>query len=176
MARAAAPAPTTDGVTPRRREEGTRHGPTDEGLRGHELTGADLADTLGVPRNQAHAMASRARGHFEAALGVLLVARSGQQACPGLAGLTAGWDGQLTVLFRKRVSRHIRHCAVCGARRRRELALDTLLELLPVAVLPAALRHQVLSLVADSAPAAVARRLAIGQRAGPLGRLASPGR
>src|SRR5580704_11230111 len=28
---------------------------------GHELDGADLADALGVPRNQAHAMASRAR-------------------------------------------------------------------------------------------------------------------
>ena len=57
---------------------------------GHELTGADLADTLGVPRNQAHAMASRARAHFEAALGVLLVARSGQDACAELAAHHGG--------------------------------------------------------------------------------------
>ncbi len=71
---------------------------------GHELTGADLADTLGVPRNQAHAMASRARAHFESALAVLLVARSGQDACPELATIMAGWDGKLTVLLRKRVS------------------------------------------------------------------------
>jgi RNA polymerase sigma factor (sigma-70 family) len=136
---------------------------------GHELTGADLADTLGVPRNQAHAMASRARVHFEAALGVLLVARSGQEACAELASIMAGWDGKLTVLLRKRVSRHLRRCDICGARRRRELTPDSLLGVLPVAVLPVALRHQVLSLVADTSPAAVARRLAIGQRLGPVG-------
>jgi RNA polymerase sigma factor (sigma-70 family) len=136
---------------------------------GHELTGADLADTLGVSRNQAHAMASRARAHFEAALGVLLVARSGQDACPELATIMTGWDGQLTVLLRKRVSRHIRHCDICGARRRQELTPDSLLGVLPVAALPVALRHQVLSLVADPSPAAAAQRLAIGQRLGPVG-------
>ena len=136
---------------------------------GHELAGADLADALGVPRNQAHAMASRARAHFEAALGVLLVARSGQDACPELTAFLDGWDGQLTVLLRKRVTRHIRRCPACGARQRREMNPESLLSLLPVAVLPASLRHQVLSLLADPSPAAAARRLAIGQRAGPLG-------
>ena len=136
---------------------------------GHELAGADLADALGVPRNQAHVMASRARAHFEAALGVLLVARSGQQACPGLAAILDGWDGRLTVLLRKRVTRHIRHCPVCGARQRREMTPESLLSLLPAVVLPASLRHQVLSLLADPSPAAAARRLAIGQRIGPLG-------
>ena len=136
---------------------------------GHELTGTDLADTLGVPRNQAHAMASRARAHFEAALGVLLVARSGQDACAELATIMAGWDGKLTVLLRKRVSRHIQRCDICGARQRRELTPDSLLGVLPVAALPVALRHQVLSLVADPSPAAAAQRLAIGQRLGPVG-------
>jgi hypothetical protein len=136
---------------------------------GHELTGADLADALGVPRNQAHAMASRARAHFESALGVLLVARSGREACPDLAGILAGWDGRLTVLLRKRVGRHIRRCGVCGDRQRRELSPVTLLGVLPIAVLPAALRHQVLGLIADGSPSAVAQRLAVGQRAGSLG-------
>ena len=136
---------------------------------GHELAGADLADALGVPRNQAHVMASRARAHFEAALGVLLVARSGQEACPGLAAILDGWDGRLTVLLRKRVTRHIRHCPGCGARQRREMNPESLLSLLPAVVLPASLRHQVLSLLADPSPAAAARRLAIGQRIGPLG-------
>ena len=44
-----------------------------------------------------------------------------------------------------------------------------LLSVLPVAALPAALRHQVLGLVADRSPGAVAQRLAVGQRAGALG-------
>ena len=138
---------------------------------GHELSGADLADALGVPRNQAHAMASRARAHYESALGVLLVARSGRGACPELAGILEGWDGRLTVLLRKRVGRHIGRCDACGDRQRRELSPVALLSILPVAALPAALRHQVLSLIADGSPGAVAQRLAVGQRAGTL----SPG-
>src|SRR4029077_15405979 len=73
----------------------------------HELEGADLAAALGVPRNQAHALASRARGQFETALGALLVARYGQQSCADLADILAGWDGELTVLLRKRINRHI---------------------------------------------------------------------
>ena len=136
---------------------------------GHELSGADLADALGVPRNQAHAMASRARAHYESALGVLLVARSGREACPELAGILEGWDGRLTVLLRKRVGRHIRRCDICGDRQRRELSPVALLSVLPVAALPAALRHQVLGLIADGSPGAVAQRLAVGQRAGALG-------
>ena len=121
---------------------------------GHELAGADLADALGVPRNQAHAMASRARAHFEAALGVLLVARSGRDSCPDLSAILEAWDGRLTVLLRKRVGRHIRRCDVCGDRQRRELSPVSLLSALPVAALPAALRHQVLGLIADGSPGA----------------------
>ena len=40
----------------------------------HDLNGADLAAVLGVPRNQAHVLALRARGQLEKALGALLVA------------------------------------------------------------------------------------------------------
>src|SRR5205823_2854879 len=40
-----------------------------------ELSGADLAAVLAVSRNQAHALALRARGRLERELGVLLVAR-----------------------------------------------------------------------------------------------------
>ena len=136
---------------------------------GHELDGADLADALGVPRNQAHAMASRARAHFEAALGVLLVARAGREACAELAGILEGWDGRLTVLLRKRVGRHIRRCGVCGDRQRQELSPVALFSVLPMAALPVALRHQVLGLITDGSPGAAAQRLAVGQRAGPLG-------
>lgn len=136
---------------------------------GHELAGADLADALGVPRNQAHAMASRARAHFEAALGVLLVARAGRDACAELAGILEGWDGRLTVLLRKRVGRHIRRCAVCGDRQRRELSPVALFSVLPAAALPTALRHQVLGLITDGSPGAVAQRLAVGHRVGALG-------
>ena len=130
------------------------------------LAGADLADALGVSRNQAHALASRARSQFETSLGVLLVARSGREFCPDLAGLLEGWDGQLTVLLRKRVNRHIERCDVCGARRRRELSPAMLLGLLPVALLPASLREQIVHLVADTTQGSLAYRARVGHRAG----------
>jgi RNA polymerase sigma factor (sigma-70 family) len=135
----------------------------------HELDGADLAAALGVPRNQAHALASRARTQFETALGALLVARSGQESCPNLAGLLDGWDGELTVLLRKRINRHIENCDICGERKRRELSPAALLSLLPVALLPAGLRHELFRLVADRSPVAAEHRDLVVQRAGPMG-------
>jgi RNA polymerase sigma factor (sigma-70 family) len=42
----------------------------------HAFYGADLADALGVPRNQARALAARGRARLESALGALLVTRS----------------------------------------------------------------------------------------------------
>jgi hypothetical protein len=135
----------------------------------HELDGADLADALGVPTNQAHALASRARAQFETSLGALLVARTGRESCPELDSILAGWDGQLTVLLRKRVNRHIENCDVCGERKRRQLSPAMLLSMLPVAVLPAGLRSQLFRLVADVSPAASAYRARVAQRAEPFG-------
>src|SRR5215472_4277654 len=108
----------------------------------HDLAGRDLADALGVSQNQAHALTSRARSQFETSLGALLVARTGREACPELAAGLHGWDGQLDVLLRKRVNRHIERCEICGARKRRELTPAMLLGALPVAMLPISLRDQ----------------------------------
>ncbi len=134
----------------------------------HELDGPDLAGALGVPVNQAHALASRARGQLERSLGALLVARTGREACPELDELLAGWDGQLTVLLRKRVSRHVENCDICGERKKRELSPAMLLSALPVFILPPGLREQVLRLVSDTSPAAVRYREHVVRRAEPF--------
>jgi RNA polymerase sigma factor (sigma-70 family) len=134
----------------------------------HELDGADLADALGIPLNQAHALASRARGQLERSLGALLVARTGRRACPDLASLLVGWNGQLTVLLRKRVSRHIERCEVCGERRRRELSPAMLLSAMPIVLLPPGLRQQMLDLVADVRPDAAQYRDSVAERAEPF--------
>ncbi len=133
----------------------------------HELDGAELAAALGVPRNQAHALASRARTQFETALGALLVARTGQDACPYLATILDGWNGELTVLLRKRISRHIENCDICDERKRRELSPAALLSLLPVALLPLRLRWELFRLVADRSPVAAEHRDLMARRAGP---------
>jgi RNA polymerase sigma factor (sigma-70 family) len=134
----------------------------------HDLDGADLAQALGVPANQGHALASRARGQFERSLGALLVARTGRQDCAELNRLLAAWDGELTPLLRKRVSRHIENCEVCGERKRRVLSPAMLLTVLPLVPIPAALRHQVLSLVSDDSPAAVEYRVHVAARSRPF--------
>jgi len=132
----------------------------------HEVDGPDLADALGVSLNQAHALASRARGQLERSLGALLVARAGRQECVELDSILSGWDGTLTILLRKRVSRHIENCTVCSERKRRALSPAALFSVLPLVGLPPGLRHQVLRLVSDSSPDAVRYRARIVARAG----------
>ena len=134
-----------------------------------ELDGDELADALGVSRNHAHAQLSRARSQLERSLGALIVARTGRTACPDLGIILAGWDGQMTVLMRKRISRHIERCEVCGERKRRELTPALFAGAMPLAALFPGFREQVLRMLADRSPAGLAHRLTVANRAGPFG-------
>ncbi len=134
-----------------------------------ELDADELADALGVSRNHAHALLSRARGQLERSLGALIVARTGREACADLDAMLAGWDGQLTVLMRKRISRHIEQCEVCGERKRRELTPALFVGAVPMAAMLPGFREQVLRVLADRSPAGVAHRLTVANRAGPFG-------
>jgi hypothetical protein len=124
---------------------------------------------------------SRGRDQLTASVAALLVARTGRDECGTLDRLLSGWDGELTVLLRKRLSRHIEHCDICSDRRRRELQ-PALLSLWPAGVLaaealgrhamhaaavPAGLKARVLAATADkdAASAAKAARLTGGGRA-----------
>src|SRR5216683_226098 len=135
----------------------------------HELDGDDLSDALGVSRNHAHALLSRARSQLERSLGALIVARTGRRSCPVLEGMLTSWDGQMTVLIRKRISRHIEQCDVCGERKRRELTPALFAGAAPLAALLPAFREQVLRVLADRSPAGLAHRLTVANRAGPFG-------
>ena len=134
-----------------------------------ELDNDELADALGVSRNHAHALLSRARSQLERSLGALIVARTGRAACAGLDAMLAGWDGQLTVLMRKRISRHIEKCEVCGERKRRELTPALFAGAVPIAALLPGFREQVLRVLADRSPAGLTHRLTVANRAGPFG-------
>jgi hypothetical protein len=78
------------------------------------------------------------------------------------------------VLLRKRVSRHIEQCDVCGERKRRELSPAMLLGALPVFMLPPGLREQVLRLVSDPRPQAARYREHVAHQAEPFGRSGFP--
>jgi RNA polymerase sigma factor (sigma-70 family) len=140
---------------------------------------AEIADVLGVSRNHAHALLSRARDQLEISLGALLVARSGRQDCAALDTMLQDWDGQLTVLMRKRINRHIERCPVCEERKKSELAPALLLGLAPLAALPVTaappgLRAHVLRLASSNSPEAAAHRASVAQRIGPFGHQGFP--
>ena len=87
----------------------------------HGLSGADLAEALDVSTVAANTIASRLRDTIERSLGALLVSRQVRNSggCQELEAILDGWDGQLNVLMRKRISRHIESCDVCDEQRRR---------------------------------------------------------
>ncbi|QSB16811.1 sigma-70 family RNA polymerase sigma factor [Natronosporangium hydrolyticum] len=136
----------------------------------HDLPAAEVSVLLGISVAHAHARLSRARAQLERALGALLVARTGQGDCPELATLLSGWDGRLTALLRKRVSRHIEMCDSCAERQRRQLrpaALFSAYAAAPWLLLPAELWPRVQRSSFD--PQAGSVREAIDLRAGQLG-------
>ena len=82
--------------------------------------------------------------------------------------LLVDWDGRMTVLTRKRVSRHIDQCDVCTDRKHGALRPAALYGMAPLAPLPHVLREEVLGLCADAGPLAQSYREDVVQRAGPF--------
>ncbi len=140
----------------------------------HALDGGELAAVLGVSRNHANALLSRARSQLERSLGALLVARAGRQACPVLGALLTGWDEQMTVLLRKRICRHIEQCEVCEERKRSELTPALLAGMAPLAALLPGFRDQVMRLCTGHEAALVARRASVLGHAGAFGHAGFP--
>ena len=112
------------------------------------LDGPELAVALGVSQTNANTLVYRLRETIERSLGALLVSRrvrANPELCPQLAVILADWDGQFTVLVRKRVARHIESCARCDRDRRRLVSPAALLGAAPVLIpAPAWLRRRTL--------------------------------
>ena len=87
------------------------------------LQGAELAAALGVTPEQSYTLVHRMRERVERSLGAVVVARAGRKDCPALADILRGWDGEFTVLIRKRVARHIEQCETCEHTRRKAAPL-----------------------------------------------------
>ncbi len=117
----------------------------------HGLDGPELAEALGVSAANAKKMTQRLRETIERSLGALLVSRrvrSNPIACPELAEILAGWDGQFSVLMRKRIARHIESCSVCDEERKRLVNPVALLGGVPVFIpAPGWLRERTLDQV-----------------------------
>ena len=82
-----------------------------------ELGGDEMAEALGTTTSTAYQQVHRMKERFERSLGALLIARTGRADCDELDELLDGWDGHFSVLWRKRVARHVDRCEVCERRR-----------------------------------------------------------
>ena len=108
------------------------------------LQGADLAAALGVSAEQSYTLVHRMRERVDRSLGALIVARAGRKDCADLADVLKGWDGEFTVLVRKRVARHIENCETCE-RTKKKAAPLALLGAAPAFAAPPTLRDLILS-------------------------------
>ncbi|MGX9788846.1 sigma-70 family RNA polymerase sigma factor [Mycobacterium sp. MMS18-G62] len=115
----------------------------------HGLSNMEIAEALGVSNSSAKKIVQRLRDTIEQSLGALLVARqatAGQNRCQDLSTVIAGWDGQFTILVRKRISRHIASCPNCDEDRGRLVNPTALLGAAPVLMpAPEWLREETLS-------------------------------
>jgi len=108
------------------------------------LTGTDLADALGVSPEQSYSLVHRMRDRVEKSLGAFTVAKMGRNDCHELASIVSGWNGEFSVLIRKRVARHIDECAICE-KTRSKFAPLALFGAAPAFLLPFGLRDKVLA-------------------------------
>ena len=108
------------------------------------LSGTDLADALGVSPEQSYSLVHRMRDRIEKSLGAFTVAKMGSQDCKELATIISGWNGEFSVLIRKRVARHIDECAICEKTRSKYAPL-ALFGVAPAFLLPIGLREKVLA-------------------------------
>lgn len=109
------------------------------------LEGDDLAAALGTSTSTSYQHVHRMRERMERSVGALLVARQGRADCNELDGLLSSWDGHFSVLWRKRVARHVDGCEVCERRRKAvPAALFGTAGASPLVVTPTSVRERVL--------------------------------
>jgi hypothetical protein len=84
------------------------------------------------------------RDRVEKSLGAFTVAKMGRNDCHELASIVSGWNGEFSVLIRKRVARHIDECAICE-KTRSKFAPLALFGAAPAFLLPFGLRDKVLA-------------------------------
>lgn len=110
------------------------------------VEGDDLAAALGTSTSTSYQHLHRMRERLERSIGALLVARQGRSDCDELDRLLSSWDGRFSVLWRKRVARHVDGCDICEHRRAGvPAALFGTAGASPLLVTPTSVRDRVLS-------------------------------
>ena len=125
-----------------------------------QLTRAELAAALQLSAAHAAVRVQRMRNQLDLAREIARVL-SLTPRCPELDETLHGWDGKPSGLWRKRISRHIRHCPTCGSTKARVTPAEALLAGLPLVPVPATVAaHPFVTTALGSAHGATAAALA----------------
>jgi RNA polymerase sigma factor (sigma-70 family) len=116
-----------------------------------ELTRADLAAGLGLTTAHAAVRVGRMKERLATSRMVVHALR-GVPPCGDIVAITAGWNGEPSPLWRKRLARHVRECQWCGAGTTEMIPAERLLGGLPLLAVPAGLAGRIMAGV--SAPPA----------------------
>ncbi|MFF5051664.1 sigma-70 family RNA polymerase sigma factor [Micromonospora sp. NPDC000663] len=103
-----------------------------------ELDRTEVADALGLSPGHVAVRVHRMKDQIQTARAVVRALRA-RPGCPDLRTVTDEWDGVPNPLWRKRLARHVRDCAVCARLGTSLLPIDRLLAGLPMLPLPAGL-------------------------------------
>lgn len=97
------------------------------------LSRVELADAAGLTVAHAGVRLQRMREQLDLSRAIV-AALAAQPRCAPLDAALAGWDGQRSSVWRKRIGRHVRGCPVCGQASAGQIPLERLL--LSFAALP----------------------------------------
>jgi RNA polymerase sigma factor (sigma-70 family) len=131
-----------------------------------ELERAEVCEALGLSGKHTAVRVQRLKEQLDVARTVVRVLAA-RPACPELSELIQGWDAVPSPLWRKRIARHARGCAHCGARQERLVPVGRLLMGLPLVVPPAGLQQAVWAAIAPVVPSAGGTEAGAPGSAGP---------
>jgi RNA polymerase sigma factor (sigma-70 family) len=114
---------------------------------------ADLAHALELSTQHAAVRVNRMKEQMSAARAVVRSLRA-QPRCPDLAAVVRSWDGEPGPLWRKRLARHVRGCALCDRRSFGLLPMERLLAGAALVPVPDTLSAQVSGVTGGASPAA----------------------
>src|SRR5215472_9299208 len=111
-----------------------------------QLARAELAAGLGISPSHAAVRVARMKERLLTSRMVVHALRRVPQ-CGAVAVIVAGWDGEPSPLWRKRLARHVRDCTWCRADTADMIPAEQLLGVLPLLAVPVGLAGRVLSQV-----------------------------
>ncbi|MEV4518529.1 sigma-70 family RNA polymerase sigma factor [Dactylosporangium sp. NPDC049525] len=102
------------------------------------MSRAEVAEAMGVNVAHAGVRLQRMREQLERCRAIVS-ALAAEPRCAGLDTVVSEWDGQPSTVWRKRIARHIRDCAVCTATTADLIRIEKIIAALAVLPVPATL-------------------------------------